>query len=125
MIDVSYENLFQIIQPSLPDGWVKLIVRVFFVEESCQVKYYIKQKNGKTCDCFNLDYSQHQVLQIIANVHQEISSVRDQLTGKNRWNALTVIIDNKGSFHADFDYSEIVWKTENATEQWKKKYLSD
>ena len=55
MIDISYENLFQIIQPSLSDGWVKLIVRASFVEDSCNVKYYIKKSDGNVCDCFNLD----------------------------------------------------------------------
>ncbi len=125
MIDISYENLFQTIQRSLPDGWVKLIVRAFFVEDSCNVKYYIKRADGTVCDCFDLDYSQHQVLQIIANIHQECASVRDRLAENKKWNALTVVIDNNGNFHTDFDYSETAWNTVKAVEMWQEKYLSD
>lgn len=122
MIDVSYENLFQIIQPSLPEDWEKLIVRAFFVEVSCHIKYYIKQNNGQVCDCFSLNYSQRQILQIIANIHQEVASVRARLTGKNRWNALTVMISRDGSFHADFDYSETTWNTDK---EWLERYLNN
>ena len=125
MIDISYENLFQIIQPSLSDGWVKLIVRASFVEDSCNVKYYIKKSDGNVCDCFNLDYSQHQVLQIIANIHQEFASVRAQLAENKKWNALTIVIDSEGNFHTDFDYSETAWNTEKTVEMWQEKYLKD
>ena len=56
MIDVSYENLFQTIYPTLPNGWQKVIIHAAFIEDCCSLKYYIKQADGTYCDCFDIDY---------------------------------------------------------------------
>ena len=69
MIDVSYENLFRTIYPTLPDGWQKVIIHAAFIDDSCSLKYYIKQGDGAYCDCFGIDYDQIKILEVIASLH--------------------------------------------------------
>ncbi len=125
MTDVSYENLFRTIYPSLPVGWQKVVIHAVFIEDSCSIKYYIKQANGTYCDCFDIDYDQAKVLEIIVNLHQDIASVRGFLSGKNKWNAITVVIEEDGNFHSDFDYGEADWNSVENTKLWIEKYLND
>lgn len=50
MIDVSYENLFRTIYPTLPEGWRKVVIHAAFMEDSCNLKYYIEQADGTYCE---------------------------------------------------------------------------
>ena len=125
MIDVSYENLFRTIFPTLPDGWRKVVIHAAFIDESCTLKYYIKQSNGTYCDCFSIDFDQIKILEIIASLHHTISSVRNSLNKKSKWNAITVVIQADGTFNADFDYDEVNWNSAKSIRQWTHKYLDE
>ena len=124
MIDVSYENLFQTIYPTLPNGWQKVIIHAAFIEDCCSLKYYIKQADGTYCDCFDIDYDQIKILEIIANLHHAISSVRNSLNNKVKWNAITVVIEADGTFNSDFDYADVNWNSAESIRQWANKYLN-
>lgn len=125
MIDVSYENLFRTIYPTLPDGWQKVIIHAAFIDDSCSLKYYIKQGDGAYCDCFGIDYDQIKILEVIASLHHAISSVRNSLNKKTKWNAITVVIKADGTFNSDFDYAEVDWNSAESTKQWAEKYLNE
>lgn len=123
MIDVSYENLYRAVYPSLPDNWQRVIIRAAFGDDSSSIKYYVLQ-DGKYCDCFELVSDQSAILEIIANIHYTIATTRDNLAIKNRWNAITVVIEADGSFHSDFDYAEKDWVSNETLNEWEGKYLN-
>lgn len=125
MIDVSYENLFRTIYPTLQDGWRKVVIHAAFIEDSCMLKYHIKQADGTYCDCFCIDYDQRKILEIIANLHRAIAVVRDSLNEKAKWNAITVVIEADGTFNSDFDYDAVDWNSAESIKQWTDKYLND
>lgn len=123
MIDLSYENIFRLIHPSLPQEWSKLVVRAVFDNESCNVKYYVQHHDKTYTDCFELGYDHQLLLEIIANVHQEIAYVRNQLEGKNKWNSVTVSILSDGAFETNYDYSKISLNADFDDKAWKEKFL--
>lgn len=125
MIDVSYENLFRTIYPTLPEGWRKIVIHAAFLENSCKLKYYIQQADGAYCDCFGINYDQRKILEIIANLHRAIAVVRDSLNEKAKWNAITVVIEADGTFNSDFDYDAVDWNSAENIKQWADKYLND
>ena len=123
MIDVSYENLYRAIYPSLPVNWQRVVIRAAFGDGSSSIKYYVQQ-DGKYCDCFDLVSDQSAILEIIANVHYTIATTRDNLAIKNRWNAITVVIEADGTFRSDFDYDEKDWVSNETLNEWEGKYLN-
>ena len=125
MKDLSYERLFQIIYPSLPAEWRKLVVRASFQGKASVIKYYVRTGNGKYIDCFNLGCNPNLLFSIIKDIHDEVASVRDKLEDHSRWNAVAVVIDAEGSFKADFDYSETAWTDKMSEETWSEKFLKD
>ncbi len=125
MIDISYENVFRAMYPSLPDGWQKIILHAAFVDDSCHMKYYVKQQDEEYYSCFELGCEERMILEVIANIHQEIAFIRNQLTGKNKWNAITITIHADGSFRSEYDYSNLVWDSSDSELRWKEQYLND
>ena len=53
-----------------------------------------------------------------------ISSVRNSLNNKVKWNAITVVIEADGTFNSDFDYADVNWNSAESIRQWANKYLN-
>ena len=123
MPDVSYQNVLNIILPSLPENWIKIVMFVSFTEDVCDLKYYLRDNRNQYADCFQFCTDQDNLLNILAQLHREITGIRDQLSANDRWTSMTLCIEADGSFNADYDYSEA--SVEAAYyDEWKRRYLN-
>lgn len=123
MPDVSYQNVLNIILPSLPEKWTRLVLNASFEDDVCDLKYYVKDSRNQYADCFQIISDQDYLLNILAQLHQEISGVRDQLSETDRWTSMTLCVEADGSFNADYDYSEASVEAV-CNDEWKRRYLN-
>lgn len=123
MIDISYQKIYSTLSDSLPNEWKKLIVYAAFSESGRELRYYIQVGNGEYIDCFELGLPLEKVLSNLINISSELTQVRDKLGEKDKWSVVTVLIDSKGNFKSDFDYSKDAWKSISYVDKWKENYL--
>lgn len=122
MNDILFQQVFDILQPILPNEWKKIIFYVAYFTGSYSMKYYTYDKTGKYIDCFNQkNTNRGQLLKSFMTIDTVIKNERDQL--KNKWNIMTVVITSDGKMKADFEYKDITENSIEFEEQWKKKYL--
>ena len=122
-MDELFQNLYDIISPTLPDSWEKLVIHAFFDEEACDTKYYIRQKGKDFQDCFTLELNRDQLLSTLHSLYEEISAERNSSPEEDRWNGITVMIDAEGTFNAEYDYEYAPISDENSQKSWADKYL--
>lgn len=123
MVELSFQNLFDIVSESIPSEWKKLIIHALCNEKSAEIKYYVQNSSDEYIDCFDLGCREEHLLQIIRQLHDEIIPARESLEEKKRWNGITVIIRADGEFLADYDYEDEICFSEEYRKIWRKKYL--
>ncbi len=106
MTDISYNKLFEAVAASLPENWCSVKIIASFKGESCDIRYEAMCADGTWRDCFSLSRDKYQLFQTLTTLHEEIAYSRNQLSGADKWNAATVMIEADGNFRSDFDYSE-------------------
>ena len=93
MSNEIYQNIFNILQPVLPEGWKKLILFAGYTAGSYTMKYYIVDENDNYIDCFQQSgVSKAQLIKLFMNIDHIIRIKRNQLDSKNRWSVMTMII---------------------------------
>ena len=80
MADISYQNIFNIIKPSLPEKWDSIVINAVFVQDTCEIKYLIWHGNTFT-EC------------------------RNSCDDLNKWSSVKITITSQGTFDAEFEYS--------------------
>lgn len=122
MKDIPYQDIFDTLQEVLPDDWRKVVFYAEYGENSYSMKYFVDTGNGEYTDCFKLkDISKQDIIKAFAVIDSKIMPVRRELSKKDTWSVMTIVIDDKGNFKADYEYS-----SEGLTEhyeKWKEKYL--
>ena len=124
MDNIIFQDVFNVIQPALPEGWEKMILFVGYTEGSYTMKYFTSDGKGEYTDCFNQKgLSKAQLIKLFMNIDKIVGGERKKLNEKNKWSVMTMIVCKDGSMKTDFEYSDI---SENAIEyeqSWKKKYI--
>ena len=122
MIDIPYQDIFDILQDVLPNDWRKVVFYAEYGENSYSMKYFVDIGNGEYTDCFRLkDISKQDIIKAFAVIDSKIMPVRRELSKKDTWSVMTIVIDDNGNFKVDYEYS-----SEGLTEhyeKWKEKYL--
>lgn len=124
MPDVSYQKLIDYVLPSLPDSWTRLIVYVSFMEETCDLKYFVRDNSNRYIDCFQLNTEYSALLNILAKIHDESAGIRNQLPEKERWDTMTLCVEDDGSFQTYYDYFDDSESIDTYYDKWKRRYLN-
>lgn len=124
MPDVSYQKLIDFVLPSLPDNWTKLIVYVSFMQETCDLKYYVRDKSNRYLDCIQLSTDYSVLLNILSKIHHEIAEMRNQLPENDRWDFMTLCVEDNGSFQTYYDYLDDSESIDMYNDKWRKRYLN-
>lgn len=119
-----FQNIFDILQPALPNEWKKMVLFVGYTAGSYTMKYYTADDNGKYTDCFSQKgINKAQLIKLFMSIDKIVAPERKKLDDKNRWTVLTMSVTNDGSMKTEFDYADI---SENAIayeQKWKEKYI--
>ena len=111
MKNVSYQSIFNILQEILPDNWHKVVFYAEYGESSYSMKYFVDFGDGQYIDCFRLKGI------------TKIMPIRKELSKKDTWTVMTLVVDENGNFKADYEYKDISEDLVGYYNGWKNRYL--
>lgn len=124
MIDIPYQSIFNTLQEILPDDWHKVVFYAQYGENSYSMKYFVDSGDGVYTDCFKLKgIPKREIIKAFAVIDSQIMPIRKELSKKDTWSVMTLVVDDKGNFKADYEYEDISEDSIGYYQRWKKKYL--
>lgn len=121
MNDTIYQNIFDELNKYLVKGWEKLVVYLEYGIASYSFSFYIKVDN-KFIKCYDLpNVSDDELLNTFSSIDTVVS--KERCKAKDLWSNMTMIVDNEGNMHTDFDYTNLSQGTYEYKKNWKSKYL--
>ena len=105
MAEISYQKIFNVIKPSLPNPWDSIVIYAGFSQNVCDIKYLVWKGNLFT-ECYDLNIDGNILLRILFEVQNEIVKVRNSLDDSDRWNSVKITITSQGTFESEFGYSD-------------------
>lgn len=116
-------DLYDIIYPTLPKEWDKLVVYAVFLNETYEIKYYVRENTRTFIDCFELDIDGQVLLNIIGSIYCLLSDIRRKNDEQEKWYGITVVINSTGDFTVNYEYSEKNTNSDEYYEKWRNIYL--
>lgn len=124
MNNIPIQSIFNTLQDVLPDYWHKVVFYAKYGESSYSMKFFVNTGNGTFTDCFKLkEVSKRDIIKTFALIDNQIMPIRKELSKKDTWFVMTLIVDNSGDFKADFEYDDISKDSIVYFQKWKEKYL--
>lgn len=124
MDDNIFQNVFDLIQDYLPDGWEKTVLFVGYTTGSYSMKFYAKT-NSRYIDCFSFaGVSKKDLTKLFMKIDKVLKTERNKLTEKNKWTVLTMVVDSTGAMKTFFEYDDHSDDMIAYEKKWKKKYLT-
>jgi len=121
MNDQFFQLIYNELAQYLVLGWEKLIVYLEYGEGYYSISFYEKV-NGRYYKCYDLsDVSEDDLDQSFERIDKAVSIDRGK--EKDPWSNMTMIVDNTGKMHVDFDYTDLSNGAYKYIKQWKKNYL--
>ena len=116
-----YQNIYEELNKYLIPGWEKLVVYLEYGKDSYSFSFFVK--NGKDyLKCYDLQgVSEDELAKSFKKIDNLISEERGKLKGV--WSNMTMVVDNAGNMHTDYDYTDLSEGTYQFKKNWKKKYL--
>ncbi len=124
MNDIPYQNIFDALQEVLPGQWHKVVFYAEYGESSFSMKYFVDLGDGEYVDCFKLsNISRREIIQAFSVIDRIILPARQAMSKIDTWSVMTLVVDDKGSFRAEYEYDDIAGNYTEYYETWKNKYL--
>lgn len=124
MKDIPYQSIFNTLQEVLPDDWHKVVFYAQYGENSYSMKYFVDSGDGVYTECFKLKgISKKDIIKAFAVIDSQIMPVRKELSKKDSWSVMTLVVDDTGNFKADYEYEDISEDSIGYYQRWKEKYL--
>lgn len=117
MNSIDFQEIYNLVESTLPSNWSRIAVCCVRIEDSFDIKYFVKTDDNKYVDCFNLDVPTEIVINALMKVCTLFSSNTDG------WKSVTILINSNGDFNAEADYLNSEVNNTNYIDNWKKKYL--
>lgn len=116
-----YQEIFDELSKYLFNGWEKLVVYLEYGLNSYSFTFYEKI-DGKYIKCFDIPgINETELVESFRVIDIIVSVERNELNEK--WSNMTMTVDQKGSMHTDFDYTDLSSGNYNYLKEWKEKYL--
>ena len=119
-MELDYQIIADKLQNILPLGWEKAVFMAEYTSGSYSMRCFYDAGNGKYQDCMGGSGSAKvQMIKLYKEINQEIQKVRDELEDDKLWYSVTLEIDSKGSFKAEYDYDSHEGNAIGYIESWK------
>lgn len=123
MNETVCQNIYEELNKYLMPGWDKLVVYLEYGNASYSFSFFVK--NGKDKDylkCYDLPgVSDDELAKSFKKIDNLINKERGKLN--DVWTNMTIVVDNEGNMHTDYDYTDLSEGTYQFKQNWKKKYL--
>ena len=117
-----FQEIYDEVIPYVPDGFDKLIIYLEYGKNSYSFAFYAKI-NGKYVKCYDWPGFGEDVSWNVFKKIDEIASEERKETIGELWSNMTMTIGQDGSFHTDYDYTDLTDCAYAYKKEWKKKYL--
>ena len=119
-----FQNVFDMIQPFLPECWEKMILYVGYTAGSYSMKYYTSDFEGNYRDCFEQQgVNRAKLIQLFMSIDKVLNAERKKLDSKNRWTVMTMIVGSDGKMKTEFDYTDISEDAIVYERKWEETYV--
>lgn len=120
-----FQKIFSAIEPLLPNGWEEMWYCADYEQDSYSMRFYVRigDKINQLSQCDGM--SQTVVINKAIEIDKFLAPHRNMLSEQNRWNVLTMVVDNTGHFYVEYDYTDITDRYFEYIELWEKKYLKN
>ena len=121
MNEKVFQKIYDEINNYLTPNWDKVIIYLEYGEASYSFSFYVK--NGKDyTKCYDLPgVSEDSLDKSFKEIDKTVSKERNK--EKTPWSNMTMVVDNRGDMHTDFDYTDLSGGTYQYKKSWKNKYL--
>ena len=117
-----FQAVFDEVSVFLPTNWEKTVIQLEYGEASYTFSFYVRM-NGKYTKCFDLPLvDEDALMRAFRRIDCQVSRERKQENG-DLWTVMTMIVENSGKMHTDFDYEDHSENAYQYSKDWKKKYL--
>lgn len=118
-----FQNVFDLIQDYLPDGWNKTVLFVGYTTGSYTMKFYTKI-NSDYIDCFRFEgVAKTDLIKTFMKIDTLLKAERNRLPEKDKWTIFTMSVDSTGAMKTFFDYEDHSEDMIAFEKEWEKKYL--
>ena len=124
MIDISYQNIFDIVRPSLPENWTRIVFFFAFMLDTCEIMYFVQLNSMEYVDCFHLNQDREELVSKLSRLYKEVQYGMKEITAEKIYSVITVVIDADGNMHADFDYTDITENFDSYYNSWMNQYIN-
>lgn len=126
MSELPFQKIYELLEPTLPENWQKIVMYMEYDDDSYTMKYFVKYTAGNIVDCYDLkNTTLEQLRNVFSAIDDLVSEKREEL--KEKWQIATIIINNTinntGKFRCDFTYLDEDQNIEEYYQKWKKQYL--
>ena len=104
-----YQDVFDVLQSYLPEGWKKVAVYDLEIENMSEVKFYVDSGKGYI-DCFDL-YDSQKISKFIEEVSSITKPVKNALPKKHKWYVFKMFVTSEGDMNVEYEYKNILGKT--------------
>ena len=122
MGELPFQKIYELLEPTLPENWQKIVMYMEYDDDSYTMKYFVKYAAGNIVDCYDLkNTSLEQLRDVFSAIDDLVYEKREEL--KEKWQVATIIINSTGKFRCDFTYLDEDQNIEEYYQTWKKQYL--
>lgn len=122
MTSNTFQGIYEQIAPYLPKGFSKIVIYLEYGKASYSFAFYAKV-NGEYIKCYDWPgFSESVSWKVFEQIDQLVGKEREKSTDQ-LWSNMTITIDNNGSFHSDYDYTDLSDCAYAYKKAWKSKYL--
>ena len=117
-----YQMIFDELHIFLTPEWEKLIIYLEYGEGSYAYSFYEKRKTGFVNGYDLPGVSEKAIDSSFKSIDRFILNERNKEKSE-LWTNMTMIVDNDGNMHTDFDYTNLTDCAYEYSKEWKSKYL--
>lgn len=119
-----YQKIYDKLERFFPEGWNKVVYYAEYGEGVYQMEFFVSVRDGEYIKCFDIPgVTMRELLNSFKIIDRYMQEARSNLSEKDKWTNLTVIMCSTGKFDAHFDYTDLSQNGYEYKEAWKKQYL--
>lgn len=121
--DRVIQEIFNRVGPFVPEGWTKIVFYAEYDQVSYSMEFYATLGEGFV-KCFDLPgVSRYALIETFDEIDKVITTERRDLSTKNLWTNMTLVVAQDGRAKAEYDYTDLTEKAFAYKREWKRKYL--
>jgi hypothetical protein len=120
-----FQEVFNLIEVYLPEGWKKVAFFGGYTEGSYSMKFYIQNSDGKYVDCYNISgVKKSTLIDTFIKIDSVLSKQRAALEQGKKWTVFTMLVDEDGKMNTYYDYDNHSDNMISYEKEWMEKYLN-